>query len=256
MTISPLTFLRALLRFLAFVPLTLGYALVALALFTLNRDKPEIIDPVFRAWARAMMPLLGIDLELRGEFPRERTLIMPNHRSYADVVPFPAYTFVTFVAKIEVSRWPFIGFCCRVVHTVFVDRSDPESRKTTRAEIKRRLEEGYSILVYPEGTTAQAPEIKPFRPGMFHVAASGAIPIVPVAMEYAHPSDAFIGDDTFLPHFFRTFGKARTPLRVSIGPPLRDPDGERLREQVESWVRREAASLREGFLQHPTSPVA
>lgn len=243
-----MNYLRALLRFLTFLPITLGYALVALLLFAFNRQKPEIIDPVFRAWARAMMPLLGIDLELRGRFPEEHTLIMPNHRSYVDVVPFPAFTFVTFVAKIEVSRWPFIGFCCRVVHTVFVDRGDPESRKKTRAEIKRRLEDGYSILVYPEGTTAQAPEIKPFRPGIFHVAAGGGIPIVPVAMEYAYPKDAFIGDDTFLPHFFRTFGKRRTPLRVSVGPLMHHEDGDQLREQVEAWVRSEAAQLREGFM--------
>jgi lyso-ornithine lipid O-acyltransferase len=243
-----MNFIRALLRFLAFLPITLGYAVVALGLFALNRHKPEIIDPIFRAWARIMMPLLGVELDMRGDFPAEHTLIMPNHRSYLDVVPFPAFTFVTFVAKIEVSRWPLIGFCCRVVHTVFVDRNDPESRKKTRAEITRRLEDGYSILVYPEGTTAKAPEIKPFCPGMFHVAAGGQIPVVPVAIEYAHPSDAFIGDDTFLPHFFRTFGKRRTPLRISVGPPIRDADGDRLRERVERWVRTEAARLREDFV--------
>jgi 1-acyl-sn-glycerol-3-phosphate acyltransferase len=248
-------FLRALLRLITFLPLTSLYATGCILVYALNRSKPEVIDPIFRTWARHMMPLLGIKLELRGAFPAERTLIMPNHRSYVDVVPFPAITFVTFVGKIEVSRWPIIGFCCQAVHTVFVDRKDPDSRKKTRIEIKRRLDDGYSILVYPEGTTAQAPEIKPFRPGMFHVAADGGIPIVPVAMEYAYARDAFVGEDKFLPHFFRTFGKRHTPLRVSIGPPMRDADGDRLRENVEAWVRSEAESLRAGFMrdQTPTS---
>lgn len=248
-----MTFIRAFLRFAAFTLATTVYASFALLLYAFNRRKPEVIAPIFRAWARLMIPILGVKLDVTGQFPDQHTLIMPNHRSYIDVLPFPAYTYVTFVAKIEVSRWPLIGFYCRAVHTVFVDRNDPESRKHTRKEIKRRLDDGYSILVYPEGTTSKAPEMKSFRPGMFHVAAGGDIPIVPVALEYAYPQDAFIGDDTFLPHFFRTFGKPETPIKMSIGPIMRSTEGDTLREQAEEWVRTETGKLREGFLRTPVS---
>ncbi len=236
--------IRAILRMIAFVAITMVLATRALILLWVT-GRFEIIAGDFARWARLNLKVLGVDLTIKGQFPVEQVLIMPNHRSYLDVVAFPLQRLVVFVAKIEVSRWPVIGFGTRVVRTVLVDRNDPESRRNTRKEIQNRFDDGVSVVVFPEGTTAQAPEIKPFRPGMFFVAASGEIPIVPVAIEYGTPEDAFVGSATFVPHFIKTFGKRRTRMIVSFGPITRDTDGEKLREKVQGWVEAEAATLRQ-----------
>jgi len=243
--------LRATLRLLAFAILTVSYATEILLRLWLARGALAQVEGVFRRWVWLNIRLLGVELEVKGEFPAEHALLLPNHRSYLDVLAFPAHQLVVFVAKIEVSRWPLIGYASRVVQTIFVDRKDPESRRRTREAMRERFEAGYSVVVFPEGTTAQAPEVKPFRPGMFHVAAEGDIPVVPVAIEYAVATDAFVGNDMFLPHFMRTFGKPRTPMRVSLGPVMRDHDSESLRRRVQAWVEQEAATLRDDFLQNP-----
>ncbi|MEM9985351.1 MAG: lysophospholipid acyltransferase family protein [Bacteroidota bacterium] len=241
--------LRGILRLIGFALVTGFLATKALIRLRLNRGELSAIRGEFTLWAKLSLRILGIHLEMKGSVPEEEVLFLPNHRSYIDIACFPLYKLVVFVAKIEVNRWPLIGYASRVVQTVFVDRQDPESRKNTRETMKARLVQGYSVVVFPEGTTAQAPEIKEFRPGMFFVAAEGDIPVVPVAIEYAEPSDAFIGDDTFVPHFLRTFGKPKTLVKISLGPVMRHAEGERLRQEVSNWVRRETAEIREGFLQ-------
>ena len=241
--------LRGILRLIGFALVTGFLATKALVRLRLNRGELATIRGEFTLWAQLSMKVLGIELEMKGSFPEQEVLFLPNHRSYIDIACFPLHKLVVFVAKIEVNRWPLIGYAARVVQTVFVDRKDPESRKKTREAMKSRLERGYSVVVFPEGTTAQAPEIKEFRPGMFFVAAEGDIPVVPVAIEYAEPSDAFIGEDTFVPHFLRTFGKSKTKVRIALGPIMTQSDGEVLRQEVSTWVTQEAAKLREGFLQ-------
>lgn len=235
--------LRAVLRLIAFLGITLYGATIALVKLRLNGGNLASIAPDFVRWSRRNLKALGVDLHVKGTPPTQPVLFLPNHRSYLDTVFFPLYQMVVFVAKIEVSRWPLIGYATGAVRTIFVDRNDPQSRRNTREEIKQRLAENLSVVVFPEGTTARSPEVKPFRPGMFFVAAEGDIPVMPVAIEYADPDDAFVGDATFLPHFLRTFGKPYTQLYVSFGPILRDSNGENLKLTVESWVKEECSTL-------------
>jgi 1-acyl-sn-glycerol-3-phosphate acyltransferase len=238
---------RAYLRLGVFVYFTLrhvGRALVRMA-FSANRRQIPIQE--IQNWALSIRKPMGIEVEFGGEIPKENGLILANHRSYMDIVPIPVHLQTTFVAKQEVRRWPIIGYAGVVGQAIYVDRHHPESRKRTRLELKDRLEQGFSMVVYPEGTTSASPDLRPFKPGMFHVAASGSIPIIPVAIEYERPEDAFVGDDTFLPHFLKTFRRKKIRIKAHFGPVIRDTDGERLRQRVSDWMKQELASMQEAF---------
>ena len=54
---------------------------------------------------------------------------------------------LVFVAKAEVKRWPIIGWGGNAVRTIWVDRSSPESRKATRVEVKKRIEDALSAII-------------------------------------------------------------------------------------------------------------
>ena len=99
--------------------------------------------------------------------------------------------------------------CAVGLKTIFVDRTNQESRRQTREDVKDRLNEGYSVIVFPEGTTYQAPDLGKFFPGMFFIAAEGEIPVIPAAIEYLDPEDAWAGSESLLQHYFRAFGKAK-----------------------------------------------
>jgi 1-acyl-sn-glycerol-3-phosphate acyltransferase len=175
-------------------------------------------------------------------------LLLPNHRSYIDGVVTCAHFFSSYVMKAEVGKWPLIGWGTKVTGTILVNRSNRDSRKETREKVKERLAAGYSVVVFPEGTTYEGPGCLELKPGMFQVAAEGNIPIVPVAIEYEHTNDAWVGDDTFIPHFFRCFSKPVTRVKMRMGEVLISNNAEQLQQQTYQWLNENLVEMKKEFI--------
>lgn len=247
--------LRASVRLLSFLTIT-GYFVALIVVDTaLSPNDTDIVPNYFRRWARATLRALGIHVRVTGQVPLEPALILPNHRSYIDVAFFQAWIRCCYVAKAEVRKWPLVGYGADKVQTLWVDRSDKNSRRETRKKIRERLQQGCSVVVFPEGTTYPAPKLGDFHPGMFYTAAEGAIPIVPVALEYLDANDAWVGEATFIPHFLRTFGKKRTEVRLAFGPRLIGEDSEELRQKTRGWIADELAHLHASWQTPPPGVV-
>jgi 1-acyl-sn-glycerol-3-phosphate acyltransferase len=92
----------------------------------------------------------------------------------------------------------------------FVDRKDPESRQDTSKKIKAALIKGYSVINFPEGTTHILPTTIEFNFGSFAMATKIKAAVIPIAIDYKVKTDAFVDDDTFIPHFIKCFGKRHT----------------------------------------------
>lgn len=237
---------RGLIRMILFLILCV-FSVVRLGLWAWiggEKQAQKAIRVSFRQWASWSISLLGIKLNMEGNPPKECAMILPNHRSYIDVVAFPMWTTLTFVAKLEVRAWPVIGWGGRVTRTVWVDRSSKDSRRKTREAMASRLAEGRSVIVFTEGTTYKAPTLGELRPGMFYIAAEGNFPVVPVAIEYKNPDDAWIGKDQFVPHFLQCFGKRHTHMFVRYGEVMYDSDAERLRTNVTAWLDQNLREMR------------
>ncbi|MGH7803688.1 MAG: hypothetical protein ACREQJ_05025, partial [Candidatus Binatia bacterium] len=86
------------------------------------------------------------------------------------------------------------------------------------------------------------PSTLPFRPGSFRLAAELGVPVVPVAVSYADPANAWIADDPFVGHFVRQLSAATVDIRVAFGPAFRGGDGFELRDAGEAWIRAELAA--------------
>jgi len=187
--------------------------------------------------------VLNIRVKYLGNRPSEPGLILSNHRSYIDIVLIPSKTPYVIVAKKEVSKWPIIGLAAKAIKVIFVDRDSAENRRRVREQIISRLKEGLSVLIYPEGTTFEGPGILPLKPGMFRVAANEGLKIFPVAIEFKDKDMAWIGDDTFLLHFFKAFSNWRVDVDVSFGPVISGSDEKQLREETFKWIDGETKRL-------------
>jgi long-chain acyl-CoA synthetase len=90
------------------------------------------------------------------------------------------------------------------------------------------IEDGYSILIFPEGRRTEAGEIAPFQPGVGMIASRLGVPVVPVRLE---------GLDQVLPRHARFPTVARA--RCAFGPPivLTGNDYAALAARVEAAVR-------------------
>lgn len=233
--------LRGIYRMLAFFLVSAFYVLRAVFL---KQGQMRRAMELRMFWARRMINILGIEVELEGKFPEGGHLIISNHRSYIDPAIELKYVLSSAVAKAEVGKWPVIGAGCRASYVILVDRDSKESRKKTRDDMRQLLDNGFSVLIYPEGTTIKGPDIKEFRPGPFQVAEAGGFPIVPVAIEYQNADDAWVDDDTFLGHFYKTFKRKRVGVKVSVGSTIQPGPWETTRQQAEDWVRAEVLRLR------------
>lgn len=215
--------LLAIVRLLLFVLMTLIiYSLLLITnLFYKKRDKKIERGIIYRRFIiRILHYVLGTKIIVYGNEPKISGLIVSNHRSYFDPLVILKNVLAYPVAKKEVESWPLIGSVCKTTGVIFVRRDNKNSRIETLNKINIILEKGFSILNTPEGTTHIEPITIKFKPGAFVIAAQLGVPVIPVAIDYKNLSDAWIGDDTFIPHFLRCFGKWRTEIKVSYLHPI------------------------------------
>jgi 1-acyl-sn-glycerol-3-phosphate acyltransferase len=187
-------------------------------------------------WARHCNRKMGVRVTVQGNPPEKGALLTSNHRSYMDITAIGEIIPTTFLAKREVSRWPVLGYGCKLVNVVFVDRESPESRQKSIEEISERIANGMSIVVFPEGTSYAGPGVLSFKPGVFRTAAQGRVRVVPIAIYYEDPSDAWVGNDTFVRHFMQTFSKPEIRVTVSFGPALQSEDPDELMKSSRKWI--------------------
>ena len=192
-----------------------------------------------RFWAGMALRILGVRIELNGEVPAKSSgpyIFVGNHRSYLDPIVVLRDVEALPIAKAEVSTWPVIGYCAKVTGIMWVKRESSNSRADTLRTMRKTLAEGYSVLVYPEGTTHTQPATTTFKRGAFRIAVELGLPVVPVGIEYPDPSAAWVGNDKFVPHFVRVFSKKHLNVKIAYGPPMRGTDARELLDKTKKWI--------------------
>lgn len=201
-----------------------------------------------RKLAQQLIRFLNVKCEVSGTIPTDGILGVTNHRSYLDSICIFQNLDACPVVKAEVGKWPILGFGLRHSGTVFVDRKSKESRKRTREQIADFVRQGISTIVFVEGTTYVGPEAGEFRPGTFMTAAEGGFEVIPIAIEFEHQDVAWVGEDTFIPHFLDVFGKYKEiRVKVHFGSPRKSDDWEQLRDDCHSWVSKKLLRMRNDF---------
>ena len=238
--------LRAIWRFIYFVFRTLWSIITLFFYFLIGMDKKVAGLRVRRQWLNDIPEVMGLQLKVEGTPAKQTCLFVGNHISYVDPICVLLQVDANVVAKAEVKRWPLIGFGAHLVGTLFVNREEKTSRYETAVAIQNALENKDSILVYPEGTTTAGPGTLPFKPRSFAAAHQAGVPVQPIAIVYDSPRVAFIGNDTFLPHFFKMFRQKRITGRIAFGPLLY---GEDTAAQAEEWINLTQASY------HPSTQM-
>ena len=232
-----ITYFRGIARFFIFLFVALYYLIpILIRAAVRGNDLPYALERR-RKWAVFCSHLVGVRIDVN-EPPEVEgpCLYVGNHRSYFDPVAVLRDVKALPVAKAEVNGWPFIGFAARATGVMFVKRESRDSRKRTVGAIEDTLKEGFSVLIYPEGTTHVEVKTREFRQGGFRVAAEWGVPVVPIAIEYSRVEDAWVGTDTFIPHFIQTFGRRRIYVRMRYGQPIVDADYERLVQRTQEWI--------------------
>lgn len=221
----------AITRLLLFVIITFTIYCILLFtnLFYKNPTKKIERGIIYRRTIiRILHKLLGSKITVYGTEPKTAGLIISNHRSYFDGIVVLKNILAYPIAKKEVENWPLIGNVGKTTGAIFVKRDCEKSKEDTRNQIHTVLKNGFSILNTPEGTTHIEPTTIKFKPGAFILAAQLGAPVIPVAIDYKDLNDAWVGDDTFVPHFLKCFGKWKTEIKVSYLEPVYSDNADEL----------------------------
>lgn len=195
-------------------------------------------------FCRAAMKVLNIKVTNKGAIHHGNYLFISNHRCYMDPIIQLTQIVALPVAKAEVASWPLIGYGAKITGIHFVKRESLKSRKAARNGISETIQSGNAILIYPEGTTLDTPTSGNFKPGTFNMAAENKIEIVPIAIEYQDPTDAWVGAATFFPHYLKMFSKKKVIVEVHYGDPVWMEDGPALVDHVKTWIDGELLDIR------------
>lgn len=149
----------------------------------------RLVGVINRWWAKVVFILsfMPYRVEVRGRLDRDRQYIFcPNHFSYLDIPTMGLNPHnAIFVGKNEMERIPLFGFMYRRLH-ITVDRSKLKSRFVTMVRTLEALDEGKSLVIYPEGgiISTSPPNLSAFKDGAFRAAIEKQIPIVPVTIPH------------------------------------------------------------------------
>lgn len=182
--------------------------------------RDEQIERYRRWWAGRMLHAAGAQVELARGAPGPAAgarLVVANHRSMLDTPLLLRLFGGHFLSQVEVSRMPVLGTAARASGAVFVDRTNPNSRVSAIRAMRRLLDAGRTLIVFPEGTTFLGDEVRAFQTGAFIL--SQGVEVIPVGLAYDHHSAEF-GDETLAAHATRVAGRPRTRVTVAIGAPL------------------------------------
>lgn len=225
---------RSILFFILYNLMGMVHSLVSLAVapFQTQEQRHRFVNH----WTRATMWLLrhlnGIEIRVRGleKIPRDEPLvILANHQSqwetfYLQILIAPQCT----VLKRELLWVPFFGWGLALLRPIAIDRGQPgQALKTILRVGRERLDQGVSVVIYPEGTRQPPGHIGRFNAGGAMLACRAGRRVLPIVHNAGDCWPA------------RSLWRLPGTIEVVIGEPLKCADGnaKALNEQVETWIR-------------------
>jgi 1-acyl-sn-glycerol-3-phosphate acyltransferase len=234
-------YLRSALFWLALILITPPYALIALA----SAPLPRVLRyRVISGWSRLVIwclrTLCGIDWRIEGgeHLPAAPAVILAKHQSAWETLAFQQiFPPQVHVLKRELLWIPFFGWGLALMSPIPIDRGRGMSalRQIARRG-KRRLEQGFWVVVFPEGTRVAPGSRRKYQTGGAWLAAHAGAPVVPVA----HNAGRYWPRNSFL--------KYPGTVTVRIGPAIesagRDP--ETINAMAEQWIETQQQALDSG----------
>ena len=160
--------------------------LLPILLISISREKwYPFFFKLARFWAKFILIGMGFNYRIEKKEipdPKKSYMFIANHTSMTDIMlmlvavknPF------VFVGKKELAKIPLFGFFYKRT-CILVDRSSAKSRQAVFLRAQRRLRQGLSVCIFPEGGVPEEHIVlDDFKDGAFRLAINHEIPVVPI----------------------------------------------------------------------------
>jgi 1-acyl-sn-glycerol-3-phosphate acyltransferase len=181
--------------------------------------------------------VLGIRHRVLGaeNIPGKACVILCKHQSAWETIALQQiFPDTIFVLKKELHWLPFFGWALAMMPFIAIDRSAGKNAlRQVVQQGKARLGEGYSVIIFPEGTRVAPGQARRFKAGGAVLAHGAGAPAVPVALTSGEcwPRQAFL--------------KTPGTITVSIGPVLDGAElsSDDINSRAEAWIEAEMRNI-------------
>lgn len=181
----PLTLLyRIWFYILVLVPIIVLFPFILATI--LSEKTYPLFFKIARIWSKVILIGMGFNYSIQGDEVFEdgkSYMLVANHTSMTDImlmlIAVKNHPFV-FVGKKELAKIPIFGFIYKRV-CILVDRSSSKSRYAVFERAQKRIHQGLSICIFPEGGVPEEHIVlDEFKDGAFRIALEHGLPIVPM----------------------------------------------------------------------------
>ncbi|MDL2322365.1 1-acyl-sn-glycerol-3-phosphate acyltransferase [Bacteroidales bacterium OttesenSCG-928-A17] len=115
---------------------------------------------------------------------KQSYVFVANHQGAYDIFLIYGYLgqHIKWVMKQSLRKIPLVGKACEAAGFIFVDNSSPKAATKTISDAKKRLKDGASIVIFPEGSRSRTGKMDRFKKGAYQMALDLKLPIVPVTI--------------------------------------------------------------------------
>jgi len=177
----------------------------------------------------ALKVICGVNWNISGinNIPNKPCILVSNHQGawesfFLQTLCFPSSSII----KKELLFIPFFGWALACLKPIHLIRSKKiSSLKKVIKDGSKKLQNGSSIIIFPEGTRARPHKgLKSFSKSYAILAAKNNVPIIPIC----HNSGLYWRN--------RRFNKERGCVQVRIGKPITGKNPKNLTNDVYNWI--------------------
>ena len=207
-------------------------------------EERKYIRKACDTWSETLINSFGMDLHVSGKenLPKEGPVVfVSNHQGYADIIVLMAAIDSIqfgFVAKDDLIKIPLFGKWILRIRSVSMHRDETKEAVKAILEGIKYIKDGFSLMIFPEGTRSKGPEMGEFKKGAFKLATKPKVPIIPVTVNGSYRSFEETG----------VFKGARVDVVIHPAVETKDlgkHDESALVKQVEDTIRDSLSKLQE-----------
>lgn len=180
-----------------------------------------------KKWGTYLVEHFHIDLTVEGRenLPTQGPVVyISNHQSFADIPALCAALDTVqfgFVARENLGTLPLYGEWIKRIRGIMIKREDPRAGLRAISEGVDFIKDGFSLLIFPEGTRARSTQMAAFKAGSVKLATKPGVPIIPISINGTYK--CFEETEVF---------KGNRPVTIRVHEPIETKDLSRQEEKA------------------------
>ena len=191
----------------------------------------------------ALLEHLEVEQIVSGPLP-ESGLLVTNHVSFLDIIFLGALRPMVFVSKSEVARLPLVGNIATCAGTIYIERNRRSDVSRVNIHLKRALEAGLLVTLFPEGTSSDGTQVLPFQASLLQPAVELRALVTPGHLSYSGQDGnraddiAYFGDRDLAPCLVALLNRRKTVATLRCSKAVDASDRKKLTAALYSEVVR------------------